>query len=102
MNVPIDLGPVWYEVWPAGWGFYRVYERDGGLGGNGLFPGQYLKATVWGRDRAIRRAEALQEARDAPPPSLPKPVFSTKETVEWEAAKRRERSEPPKGDLDAG
>ncbi len=45
MSVPIIRGPVWYEVWPVGWGFYRVYERDGGLGGMGLFPGQYLKAT---------------------------------------------------------
>lgn len=88
MNVPILRGPVWYEVWPARWGFYRVYERDGGLGGTGLFPGQYLKATVWGLDRAIRRAEALQEARDAPTPSPPKPAFSTKETAEIEAAKR--------------
>jgi hypothetical protein len=87
MSVPIIRGPVWHEVWPARWGFYRVYECDGGLGGTGLFPGRYLKATVWGLERARRRAEALQEAHDAPPP-VPKPVFSTKETAEIEAGKR--------------
>lgn len=85
MVPPLKRGPVWFEVWPARFGFYGVYECGGAVAGLG--GGPRWKETVWGRDRAIRRAEALQEARDSPP-SPPKPVFSTKETAEIEAGKR--------------
>jgi hypothetical protein len=68
-------GPVWHEVWPARWGFYRIYECDGGI--NGLMPGRYHKATVFGRVRAAAKARVLQERVDNPPPK-PMPAFTTK------------------------
>jgi hypothetical protein len=86
VNVPnLKRGPVWFEVWPRRFGFYGVYECGGAVAGLGGQP--RLTTTVWGRDRAISLAEALQEARDAPP-AVPEPVFSTKKTAEIEAAKR--------------
>lgn len=61
-----------HEVWSAGWGLYRVVKvYVGGLGGS------YEVATVWGRDRAIRRARQLQGLADDPP-APPRPVFSTR------------------------
>jgi hypothetical protein len=63
-------GPVWHEVWPARWGFYRIYECDGGI--NGL---------MFGRARADAKARELQERVDNPP-TPPMPVFTTKSAAE--------------------
>lgn len=71
--------PRWHEVWPAGWGFYRVYICDDGY--RGMLPGRYVRTTVFGQRRAIARAEAMQKALDAPPP-VPVPVFTTRKPEE--------------------
>lgn len=81
----LRLGPVWFEVWPGRFGFYRIFECGGAIAGLGGEP--RFKTAVWGLDRAIRRAEAMQESHDTTPP-LPKPVFSTRATAEIEEAKR--------------
>lgn len=62
-----------HDVWPLGWGFYRiarVYTYSTSL------PAWPHVATVWGRQRAIRRALALQ-ARAETPAARPDPIFST-------------------------
>lgn len=69
----INRGRVWFEVWPRRWGRYEVWECDEVLGAGR----KYLRATVWGRERAFDRAEALQAAHDAPP-DAPRALFTTR------------------------
>lgn len=72
---PLKRTPGWFEVWPARFGFYRIRKVGAAIGPFPLAPTNAM--IVWGRDRAIRRAKALQAAQDAPPPPPPQPVFST-------------------------
>jgi hypothetical protein len=56
--VTVAASGIWFEVWPAGWGFYHV-KRCGAVV-LGINWGPYTVATVFGRKRAIAKARSLE------------------------------------------
>lgn len=74
---------IWFEVWPAGWGFYHV-KRCGVVLLGVRWPAQTV-ALVFGRKRAIAKARSLES-----------PIFNTLADRGGEAA----REAPPNNDLD--